>query len=197
MDPGFICGHKLLEEAKLSFSFDKVSGVYSWPGPRSFGTQWADILQQCNVLLLFSLPWLWNLSWHWSPVVMVNGLIAPHKRCHIFFLFLHKNIKCGELRKNTRKNVPYLQLCGFPVHEVAFQILLATYKLSSPPFHHLLYEGHPPMLYVFLDLHECWVLVTEVANDCMMADVSTVSEITDTQCWTLKPQISRPHFDFF
>ena len=32
--------------------------------------------------------------------------------------------------------------------------------------------------------------MTEVANNCTMADVSTLSEITDVQCLTLKAQIT-------
>ena len=85
MDQGFICGHKLPEDAKLSFFPDKLCWIHFRSDPRSFGTQWADTLTQCKALYS---PFyndvartLEMVSW----VVMVTDLPrqTPESPCHI------------------------------------------------------------------------------------------------------------------
>ena len=74
VDPGFISGHKSSEEAKLSFSVDKLCWIHFWSGPRSFGTQWADTLWQCYALYSFVYIDAARTLVMVSCVVMVFGL---------------------------------------------------------------------------------------------------------------------------
>ena len=100
MDQGFICDHKLPENAKLSFLFlpYKLYWIHFWSDPRSSGTQWADTLKQCKVLYSLlhndAARTLAMVSW----VVMVKDLprqlpvSLPHfnSAAHLFTMLCKK-----------------------------------------------------------------------------------------------------------
>ena len=85
MDESFICGHKLPEDAKLSFSPDKLCWIHFWSDPRCFGTQWDDALRQCKALYSpfynDAARTLATVSW----VAMVTDCPRqiPESPCHI------------------------------------------------------------------------------------------------------------------
>ena len=85
MEPGFICGHKLPEKAKLSFSLDMLCCIHFWSGSRSIGTQQADTLQQCHDLYSSIYNDAARTLAMVSYVVMVTGLPIqlPESSCHI------------------------------------------------------------------------------------------------------------------
>ena len=143
------------------------------------GALWHNELTPCsNVMVFYPSPC------HDYGIYLGTGLMcltAPHKRWHIFFLFLHKNI-CGELRK-----IPCLiwSYVAFLFMRSASRFFLPHINSAAHHFTTLYMKG-----ILSLDLHECWAVVAELANNCMIADVSILSEIIDVQCWTLKAQIT-------